>query len=73
MKEQGLNVPLDNKQELFTPIDEVMKISKDIHNRLENYKHAHLNIGTTASILELNHVHRLSEILLEKMDELISH
>jgi hypothetical protein len=62
-----------NEQELNIPINEVMKLSESIYNRLTLYKEAHLTPGTTTSILELNHVHQLSEILLEKMDNLISH
>jgi hypothetical protein len=59
-----------SKQEISTTIDEAIEISEDINIRLSNYKEAHLTPGTTVSILELNHVRRLTEILLEKLDDL---
>jgi len=61
-----------NEQELDTSVNEVMEISGDIYNRLSNYREAKLSPETATSILELNHVHRLAEVLLEQLDDIIS-
>jgi hypothetical protein len=61
-----------NEEAMVISIEEVIHLSEEIHQRLIAYQDASLKPGTAVSNLEISHVHRLSELLMENLESMIS-